>query len=87
MAATPTSESEDVFLPEQRTIFVMRHLTAWLTSTEEAADELPEEVEARICLLFAELLPIVQGRSGAHWNSIFDMITSNLEVSVILCIY
>jgi hypothetical protein len=81
LATAPSADSEDVFLPEQRTIFVMQHLTSWLTSTEEAADDLPEEVEARICLLFAEFLPIVQGRPGAHWNSVFDMITNNLEVS------
>ena len=81
LATAPSADSEDVFLPEQRTIFVMQHLTSWLTSTEEAADDLPEEVEARVCLLFAEFLPIVQGRPGAHWNSVFDMITNNLEVS------
>ena len=81
LATAPSADSEDVFLPEQRTIFVMQHLTSWLSSTEEAADDLPEEVEARICLLFAEFLPIVQGRPGAHWNSVFDVITNNLEVS------
>lgn len=80
LATSPTSESEDAFLPEQRSIFVMQHLTQWLTSDDDAVDDLPEEVEARICLLFAELAPIVQGRPGAHWTSIFDMIANNIEV-------
>ena len=80
LASSPSMDSEDAFLPEQRSIFVMQHLTQWLTSDDEAVDDLPEEVEARICLLFAELAPIVQARPGAHWNSIFDMIANNLEV-------
>lgn len=85
LATSPGIDSEDAFLPEQRSIFVMQHLTQWLTSDDDAADDLPEEVEARICLLFAELAPIVQGRPGAHWNSIYDMITNNLEVSRTCC--
>lgn len=79
-STAPTDDSEDAFLPEQRTIFVMQHLNGWLTSTDDAADDLPEEVEARVCLLYSELCPILQSRPGAHWNSVFDMISNNLEV-------
>jgi hypothetical protein len=80
-ATAPPADSEDVFLPEQRTIFLMQHLNSWLTSDEDAADDLSEELEARICLLYTQFAPIVQARPGAHWNSVFDMISNNLEVS------
>lgn len=80
-ALTPGEESEDIFLPQQRTIFLMQHLNGWLVSDDEAADDLPEELEARIALLYANLAPIVQDVPGAHWDSIFDMVSGNLEVS------
>lgn len=81
IALAPPSESEDVFLPEQRTIFVMQHLVGWLLSEDDDADELDQEVEIRIYQLFAQFAPIVQGRTGAHWHAIFDVISNNLDVS------
>lgn len=80
-ALTPGEDSEDIFLPQQRTVFLMQHLNGWLVSEDEAADDLPEELEARIALLYANLAPIVQDVPGAHWDSMFDMVSGNLEVS------
>lgn len=80
-ALTPAEDSEDIFLPQQRTVFLMQHLNGWLVSDDEAADDLPEELEARMTLLYANLAPIVQDVPGAHWDSMFDMISSNLEAS------
>jgi hypothetical protein len=37
-------------------------------SDDEAADDFPEELEARIALLYANLAPIVQDVPGAHWD-------------------
>ena len=81
-ALTPAEDSEDIFLPQQRTVFLMQHLNGWLVSDDEAADDFPEELEARIALLYANLAPIVQDVPGAHWDSMIDMISSNLEASV-----
>lgn len=80
-ALTPAEDSEDIFLPQQRTVFLMQHLNGWLVSDDEAADDFPEELEARIALLYANLAPIVQDVPGAHWDSMFDMISNNLEAS------
>lgn len=80
-ALTPPEQSEDIFLPQQRAIFLMQHLNGWLLSEDEAAEDITEEIEARIALLYSALAPIVQDVSGSHWNSIYDMISSNLEVS------
>ncbi|KAJ9108838.1 hypothetical protein QFC21_000158 [Naganishia friedmannii] len=79
-ATTPSEQSEDIFLPQQRAIFLMQHLNGWLLSEDEAAEDITEEIEARIALLYSALAPIVQDVAGSHWNSIYDMISSNLEV-------
>ncbi|KAJ9125190.1 hypothetical protein QFC22_000144 [Naganishia vaughanmartiniae] len=79
-AITPSEQSEDIFLPQQRAIFLMQHLNGWLLSDDEGAEDIPEEIEARIALLYSALAPIVQDVAGSHWNSIYDMISSNLEV-------
>lgn len=81
-AVAPASDSEDAFLPEQRTIFAIQHLTGWLLSDDDDADELLTEVEVRVYLLFAQFAPIVQARTGAHWSTMFDIISNNLEVSL-----
>ncbi|KAJ9093121.1 hypothetical protein QFC19_008464 [Naganishia cerealis] len=63
-AITPPEQSEDIFLPQQRTIFLMQHLNGWLLSEDEAADDITEEIEARIALLYSALAPIVQDVPG-----------------------
>ncbi len=79
-ALAPDSASVDVFLPQQRAIFLMRHLNEWLISEDEDADDLTEEVEIRIMRLYTELCPIIQDVPGAHWDAIFDLIGNNIEV-------
>lgn len=83
-SVAPAADSEDAFLPEQRTIFAIQHLTGWLLSDDDEADELLPEVEVRIYRLFAQFAPIVQARTGAHWNTIFGIISNNLEVSRVI---
>jgi hypothetical protein len=50
-----------------------------LTSDED----LEEEVDLRVAELYAVMAPIVQDVQGAHWDSIFDLIETGLEVSQI----
>lgn len=66
-----------MFIPQQRALFVLRHIASWLTSDED----LEEEVDLRVAELYAVMAPIVQDVQGAHWDSIFDLIETGLEVS------
>ncbi|BEI93821.1 uncharacterized protein CcaverHIS019_0602800 [Cutaneotrichosporon cavernicola] len=78
-ATAPPRDSLSVFLPQQRAVFVLRHVGGWLTSEDEAADDLSDEVDTRVAELYAALAPIVQDLSGAHWDGIFDLIESGLD--------
>lgn len=80
VASAPPADAASIFLPQQRALFVLRHVSSWLT--DEGADELPEEIEHRIAELCTTLSPIVQDLSGAHWDSIFDLVESGLSVGV-----
>lgn len=80
-AVAPAPDSVDTFIPQQRAVFLMRQLNGWLVSEEDLDDDISEEVETRIFKLYSNLCPIVQDVQGAHWDSIFDMLASNLEVT------
>lgn len=80
IASAPPADAASVFLPQQRAMFVLRHVGGWLTSDE--ADDFGEEMEVRVAQLYVALAPIVQDLSGAHWDAISDLIESGLEVSV-----
>lgn len=79
VASAPPADSTTIFLPQQRAVFVLRHVGGWLTSEDEAADDLAEEVDVRVAELYAALAPIVQDLHGAHWDSIFDLIEGALS--------
>ncbi|WWC90682.1 uncharacterized protein L201_005618 [Kwoniella dendrophila CBS 6074] len=81
IASAPPADAASVFLPQQRAIFVLRHINSWLTADSEDEEEMPEEVEYRIAELETALAPIVQDLSGGHWDSIFDLLESSLEGS------
>lgn len=74
-SVAPTSGEE--FIPTQRAIFLMQHLNSWLLSDEDIS----EEVEAQITLLFSQLAPSVHTVPGNHWETIFDMICNNLDAA------
>ncbi|RSH88769.1 hypothetical protein EHS25_002997 [Saitozyma podzolica] len=78
IASAPPRDAPSVFLPQQRAVFVLRHVGGWLTSDE--ADDLDEEIEYRLAQLYTALAPIVQDLSGGHWDSIFDLVDSGLEI-------
>lgn len=81
VASAPPADAPSVFIPQQRAMFVLRHLASWLTSDE--ADDLEEEIEFRIAQLYTELAPVVQDLQGAHWDGIFDLIETGLDVGTI----
>jgi len=80
VASAPPADAAAVFIPQQRAMFVLRHVAGWLSSDE--ADDLDEEVEYRIAGLYTVLAPVVQSMPGAHWDSMFDLIETGLDVSV-----
>jgi len=80
VASAPPPDAASVFLPQQRALFVLRHVSFWLI--DDGADDLAEEIEYRVAELYNAVAPIVQDRSGAHWDSIFDLMESGLQVSI-----
>lgn len=54
----------------------MKACQQWISSD----DDIDEEVETEMTLVFFYLSPILQNVPGAHWDFIFDVIENNLEV-------
>ena len=78
-STSPSPETDVIFLPHHRTVNVVKALQKWTSSDED----IDEEVENAMMLVLAPLLPILQTIPGAHWEFIFDLIESNLEVRLI----
>jgi hypothetical protein len=74
---TATDSPGGTFLPQQRAVFVLRHLATWLESED---DDLPEDMELRVMEFYVAVAPVVQDLSGAHWDSMFALIENGLEV-------
>lgn len=74
-ATAPDSESDVVFLPQQRAVNVVKTCQAWISSDED----IDEDVESVMPLLFVHLSPILQNVAGNHWEFIFDVVENNLE--------
>ncbi|WVF72830.1 hypothetical protein IAT40_007648 [Kwoniella sp. CBS 6097] len=84
IASAPPADAASVFLPQQRALFVLRHVNGWLTAEDDDDEaEMPEEVEYRIAELETAVAPIVQDLSGAHWDGIFDLVENGLDASVL----
>ncbi len=73
----PSAESDTIFIPQQRSIFLLQALQRWITSEEEIV----EELNARIAQLGVTLLPIIQDVPGSHFDFFLDLVESNLEIS------
>ncbi|CDO70174.1 hypothetical protein BN946_scf184774.g2 [Trametes cinnabarina] len=76
-AAAPDPESDVIFLPQTRAVNLVKACQQWITSDED----LDEEVQSEMTLVFAHLAPILQSVPGAHWDLIFDILENNLENS------
>jgi hypothetical protein len=81
VASAPPADAASVFLPQQRAIFVLRHIGAWLT--DDDVEDLPEELDYHVAEFYMAVAPIVQDLAGGHWDSIFDLVENSLEVSSI----
>ena len=67
-----------VFLPQPRAVNLIKACQQWITSDED----LEEDVQSEMTLVFASLVPILSNVPGAHWDLVFDVVENNLEVSV-----
>lgn len=79
IAATPLPDSDVELIPQQRAIFLLQSLQKWVASDED----LEEEIESLLAHLFIHIVPIVQSVLGSHWDLIFDVIETNLEVRIV----
>ncbi|KAF5380135.1 hypothetical protein D9615_006188 [Tricholomella constricta] len=75
--SAPNPESDVVFLPQPRAVNVTKACQQWIASDED----IDEEVESVITLVFFHLAPILQDLSGTHWDLMFDVVENNLENS------
>lgn len=76
VATAPDRDSEVAFLPQLRAVNVVKACQQWVTSDED----IDEEVESTMALVFTHLAPILQNVPGGHWEFMFDVVESNLEV-------
>lgn len=75
-ASAPDPESDVEFLPQPRAVNVMKACQQWIASDED----IDEEVESAMTLVFTHLAPILQDVPGAHWDLVFDVVENNVEV-------
>lgn len=81
LATAPSPDAPVIFLPQQRSMFLIQCIQRWIGSD----DDLDEEIHSAVAELFIHLAPIVQELSGSHWDLVFDIVESNLEVSTLSC--
>lgn len=77
-ASAPNPESDVVFLPQVRAVNVIKAFQQWVASEEE---DVGEDIENAMIHVFIHLAPILQNVTGKHWEFIFDVLESVLEVS------
>ncbi|KAF7348632.1 Delta-9 fatty acid desaturase protein [Mycena venus] len=74
-ASAPGLDSDVAFLPQQRSVNIFKACQQWVGSDED----IEEELESAMTLVFFHLAPLLQNVPGTHWDLIFDVVESNLE--------
>ena len=76
VSSTPSLESDVAFLPQQRSIFLIQAIQRWYASDEDVS----REIDSLLAHLLIHLTPIIQTVDGSHWEFMFDLLDSNMEV-------
>lgn len=76
VVTAPDPDSVVIFIPQARAVNFIKACQQWVTSDED----IEEEVESHMTILFFHLAPILQHVPGSHWDFIFDVVENNLEV-------
>ncbi|KPV76129.1 uncharacterized protein RHOBADRAFT_53112, partial [Rhodotorula graminis WP1] len=77
LAVAPALDAPVIFLPQQRSVFLLQSIGRWLGSDERV----PTEAQASLVEVLAHLAPIVQDLSGSHWDLMFDLVEGNLDAA------
>ncbi|GAA5878216.1 hypothetical protein JCM16303_002689 [Sporobolomyces ruberrimus] len=75
LTIAPPPDAPIIFLPQQRTMFLVQAIQKWIGSDEG----IPEEANAGTLELLSHLVAIIQDLSGSHWDLVFDLIETNLD--------
>lgn len=73
----PGRQSTASFLPEQRTVFLLRSMQAWIAD-DNAPDPSPELL-LELVTFFGHIAPTIQSLSGTHWPFMFDIVLEMLD--------
>ncbi|KAJ6469367.1 hypothetical protein C8R45DRAFT_837446 [Mycena sanguinolenta] len=76
-ASAPGVDSDVVFLPQQRSVNIFKACQQWIASDED----IEEELESAMTLVFFHLAPLLQNVPGTHWDLMFDVVENNLETA------
>jgi hypothetical protein len=77
VAAAPDPQSDVAFLPQTRAVNLLKACQQWISSDED----IEEDLESIMTLVFTHAAPILQHIPGAHWDFMFDVVENNWEVS------
>ncbi|GAA5851231.1 hypothetical protein JCM9279_007491 [Rhodotorula babjevae] len=77
LAVAPALDAPVIFLPQQRSVFLLQSIGRWLSSDER----IPTEAQASLVEVLAHLAPIVQDLSGSHWDLMFDLVEATLDAA------
>ncbi|KAJ7150874.1 hypothetical protein C8R43DRAFT_887120 [Mycena crocata] len=78
-ASAPPADSDVVFLPQQRSVNVFKACQQWIASDED----IEEELESVMTLVFFSLAPLLQNVPGTHWDLTFDVLENNLDTAAL----
>jgi hypothetical protein len=76
IAAASDAQLDVAFLPQLRVVNLVKACQQWVSSDED----IEEELESVITLVFVHAAPILQHVAGSHWDFVFDVVENNLEV-------
>jgi E3 ubiquitin-protein ligase listerin len=69
-AAAPNPESDVIFLPTQRTVFMVQAFPKWFNGD----DDINVHVESQFASIFIHIAPLLQSMPESHWDLLTDLV-------------